>query len=100
MARRKSRRATVVLSRCFIAGSSFSISLRLFIRQREGFHLDLHKQPSQRADAPVEIGMFGALEIGEETADPGRQVLFKYLPVRAFRRREAAAGHPRHDLAE
>src|SRR5262249_7265655 len=49
--------------------------------QREGFHFDFDEHPTDHADAGVEIRRFGALEVGEEAADPRRQVALEQALV-------------------
>ena len=60
----------------------------MFIRPRDfsstsakASDFDIHEHPAERSDAPVEIRAFGTLEVGEEAADPGRQVFFEQLTV-------------------
>jgi hypothetical protein len=69
-------------------------------RQRESLGLYLDEHTPQRSYSPVEIGRLGALQIGEEAPDPGREMLLEQLTVGAGGSREAAAREPRHDLAQ
>src|SRR5262249_56369330 len=69
-------------------------------RQRESFALDGYEQPTQRTYSPVEIGGFGALEIGKEPAEPRREVLLEQHAIGAGRRVELSPDDPGHDLAQ
>ena len=42
--------------------------------------MSMNTRPSVAYPA-IEIGRFGALQIGEETSDPGRQMLFENLLI-------------------
>src|SRR5262249_44140973 len=56
--------------------------------------------PPYCAQSAVEVRSLRDFEVREETADPGRQVLFEQLAVGAWRAAEAAGRKARHDLAE
>ena len=58
-------------------------------RQRERLRLDVDEHAAERAYSAIEIGGFGALQVGEEAADPRREMLLEQLAVSACRRREA-----------
>ena len=68
--------------------------------QRESLRFDFHEDAAERAHAPVEASVLGALKVGEEAAEPGRQVLFEQFAVGAGRRRELSAGDPGRNLAQ
>ena len=59
------------------------VRLAALIRQREGLRLDLDEHATERAYSPVEIGRLGALQIGEEAADPGREMLLEQFAIGA-----------------
>ena len=48
----------------------------------------------------IEIGGFGTFQVGEEAPDPRREMLLEQLAIGACGSGQAAADHPRHDLAE
>src|ERR1700731_4721761 len=50
--------------------------------KREGLGFDVHENPTDRAHARVEVGRFGALQIGEEMSDPRRKILLKKRMIR------------------
>jgi len=83
--RRKSRRPTADL-RSFFMRSSPVCSFR----QHKCLRLDIHEYPAKRSDAPVKIGGLRAFEIGEETPDPGGEVLLEQLALGARGRVEAS----------
>src|SRR5690349_4147969 len=82
------------------ASSSMVLRRRSSRRQRECFAFDADEHPTERADAAIEIGGFGALQIGEEAADPGREMLVEQFAIGAGRRRKLSADDAGHDLAQ
>ena len=106
--RRRRRRARegnrggrpVVLSSAFIASPPRQISARRSRRQRESFRFDIHEHAAERADAPVEVGRFGAFQIGEEAARPRAPCASRRICCSVLRRRERPPAKARHDLAQ
>jgi hypothetical protein len=69
-------------------------------RQRERLGLNLNKHAAQRSYSPVKIGRLGALQVGEEAADPRREMILEQRAIGVGRSREAPAYEPCHDLAQ
>ena len=62
--------------------------------------LNLHECPADRSHTPVEIACFGALQIGEKSAYPGRYMFFEKLPLDAEGYHKRPLHQAGHDFAE